>query len=151
MRRNSVAGLTLTGLLMFACAAQAEWPSLNPFATAPKKKSPYNVKDGKSSSWMPSLPSLPTWGKPAAPRGGPTTWQKVKAAPGNMWNSTKKTLSPLNPFAGEPKKTSMYSSSKKQASSGIWPDWMTVEEKDEANKPLTVTDWLNAPKPGQDE
>jgi hypothetical protein len=150
MRRNSVAGLTLTGLLMFACAAQAEWPSLNPFATAPKKKSPYNVKDGKSSSWMPSLPSLPTWGKPA-PRSGPTTWQKVKAAPGNMWNSTKKTLSPLNPFAGEPKKTSMYSSSKKQASSGIWPDWMTVEEKDEANKPLTVTDWLNAPKPGQDE
>jgi hypothetical protein len=147
MHRNFVAGLALTGVLMFACAAQAGWPSLNPFASTPKKKSPYNVSDGKSSSW---LPGLPTWGKPA-PRNGPTTWQKVKAAPGNMWNSTKKTLSPLNPFAGETKKTSMYASPKKQEPSGFWPNWMTVEEKDEASKPLTVTDWLNAPKPGQED
>ena len=150
MRRNSVSALTLTSLLMFACVAQADWPNLNPFATAPKKKSPYNVKDGKSSSWMPTLPSLPTWGKPA-PRSGPTTWQKVKAAPGKALNKTQETLAPLNPFKAQPKRTSMYAGSKKQEPSGFWPNWMTVEEKDEANKPITVTDWLNAPKPGQDE
>jgi len=96
------------------------------------------------------MPSLPTWGKPAAPQRGPSTWQKVKAAPGNMWNSTKKTLSPLNPFKAETKKTSMYMNKKKQEPVGFWPNWMTVEEKDEAG-PITVTDWLNAPKPGQEE
>jgi hypothetical protein len=149
MRRHHTAGLALVGLLAAACAAHAEW-SLNPFASKPKKTSPYKVNDGKSSSWVPSMPSLPTWGKPAAPERGPTTWQKVKAAPGNMWNSTKKTLAPLNPFKAETKKTSLYMSKKPQEPSGFWPNWMTVEEKDEAG-PLTVTDWLNAPKPGGDE
>jgi hypothetical protein len=151
MRPHSVVGLTLTGLLMFASAAQADWPSLNPFATAPKEKSPYNVKDGKSSSWMPSLPSLPTWGKPA-PRNAPTTWQKVKATPGKVMNKTQETLAPLNPFKTQPKKTSMYMSPKKQDEvSGFWPNWMTVAEKNEADQPKTVTDWLNAPKPGDDQ
>jgi hypothetical protein len=149
MLRKFTASLTLIGLLTVACAAHADWPSLNPFASAPKKKSPYNVKDGKSSSWLPSMPSLPTWGK-TTPQRGPTTWQKVKAAPGNMWNSTKKTLAPLNPFATETKKTSLYMNKKKQEPSGFWPNWMTVEEKNEA-EPLTVTDWLNAPTPGQEE
>ena len=150
MCRKFTATLALIGLLTVACAAHADWPNLNPFASAPKKKSPYNVKDNTSSSWMPSMPSLPTWGKPAAPRSGPTMWQKAKAAPGNMWNSTKKTLSPLNPFKAETKKTSMYMSKKQQEPSGFWPNWMTVEEKSEAES-MTVIDFLNAPKPGQDE
>lgn len=149
MRRHHTAGLALVGLLAATCAAHAEW-SLNPFASAPKKKSPYNVKDGKSSSWLPSMPSLPTWGKPAAPQRGPTTWQKVKAAPGSMWNSTKKTLAPLNPFKAETKKTSLHMSKKTQEPGGFWPNWMTVAEKDEG-RPLTVTDWLDAPKPGAEE
>lgn len=151
MHRKFTASLALIGLLAAASAAHADWPSLNPFASKPKKSSPYKVNDGKSSSWLPSMPSLPTWGKPAAPQKGPTTWQKVKSAPGNMWNKTKQTLSPLNPFAGETKKTSMYASAKKQEPTGFWPNWMTVEEKNEADGPRTVTDWLNAPKPGEDE
>lgn len=146
MRRKSVAGLALILVLTTTYAARAEWPSLNPFSTAPKKTSPYNVNDGKASSWW---PSLPTWGKPAAPRRGPTTWQKVKAAPASMMNKTKQTLAPLNPFKTEPKKTSMFMGPKQEEPSGFWPNWMTVEEKDEA-KPLTITDWLNNKKPGEE-
>lgn len=143
MRSNVVAVGTLLLVLAVSGVVRAEgwqWPNLNPFAA--KKSSPYKVKDAGPSSWLPS------WGKPAAPRSGPTTWQKVQAAPGKMYNKTKETLAPLNPFGSQPKKTTSFMGAKKQEeTSGFWPDWMTVEEKEES-KPISVSDWLNAPKPG---
>jgi hypothetical protein len=144
MHRKIVVVGSLLLMLAATGVVQAEgwqWPNLNPFA--PKKTSPYKVNDATSTSW------LPTWGRPAAPRSGPTTWQKVQAAPGKMYNKTKETLSPLNPFKTQPKKTSSFMGAKKQETSGFWPDWMTVEEKEES-KPLSVSDWLNAPKPGDE-
>ena len=145
MRRNVVAAGTLLLVLAVAGVVQAEgwqWPNLNPFA--PKKTSPYKVKDATSTSW------LPTWGQPAAPRKGPTTWQKVQAAPGKMYNKTKETLSPLNPFKTQPTRTSSFMGAKKQQeSSGFWPDWMTVEEKEES-KPISVSDFISQRKPGDE-
>jgi hypothetical protein len=153
MSRTFIASLTLFVLLLATAPAHAEgWgmPNLNPFSSAPKKTTPYKVKDGKSSSWLPSMPTLPGYGS-SAPRRGPTTWDKVKAAPGTMYNKTKQTLSPLNPFATQPKKTSMMvSPKKKDEPSGFWPNWMTVEEKDES-QPITVTDWLGSGKRPGDE
>ena len=145
MSRRIVSALTLVLVLATAVSAQAEgWgmPNLNPFSSGTKKTPSYRVNDGKSGSWLPS------WGRPA-PRSGPTTWQKVKAAPGSMMNKTKETLAPLNPWKATPKKTgSFMGTKKKDETTGIWPTWMTVEEKQEAGGPVSVSDWLNAPKPG---
>jgi hypothetical protein len=146
MRRKLVFVGSLLLMLAVAGSVQAEgwgWPNLNPFAA--KKTSSYRVNDSKSSSWLPS------WGKPVAPQRGPTTWQKVQAAPGKMYTKTKETLSPLNPFKTQPTRTSSFMGAKKQEeeSYGFWPDWMTVEEKEES-KPISVSDWLNAKKPGDE-
>lgn len=149
MRRSFTVGLALAVVVTATCAARADWPSLNPFASTPKKTTTYKVKDDTSSLWWPSLPSLPSWSKPAARR-GPTTWQKVKAAPGNMVTKTGQVLAPLNPFATKPKKTGYYTGSKKQEPSGFWPNWMTVEEKSDVEPPKTVTDWLDAKRPGEE-
>ncbi len=125
MQRLKMAGV----MILFAALATptfAEWPNLNPFSSTKKTT-------GASKSW------LPTWGK-STPRQGPTTWQKMQAAPGNAYRSTKETLAPLNPFKGEPAKTSSYSS--KKESSSWWPSW--GEEKPAPN---SVSDWLDNPRP----
>jgi hypothetical protein len=113
-----------------ASSAAAEWPNLNPFSTTKSSSS-------KSSSWLPS------WGtsKPA-PRKAPTTWQRVQAAPGQMMNKTKETLSPLNPF--KPTSTKKTSGAKPAQSASWFPGWTTQEEK---GPPLTVSDWLDSPRP----
>ena len=150
MSRTFISSLTLLILLLAFCPTRAEgWqmPNLNPFSSTPKKATPYRVTDGKSGSWLPSMPSLPSWGM-SSPRRGPTTWDKVKSAPGNMMNKTKQTLSPLNPFKSQPKKSSHYMGPKKDEPSGFWPNWMTVADKEEAGPPLSVSDWLGAPRPG---
>jgi hypothetical protein len=144
MRRH-VLGFSLVIVLTFACAARADWPNLNPFSSGTKKSTTQKVNNSNSSSWLPS------WGK-SSPQRGPTTWQKIQAAPGNAWNKTKQTLSPLNPFQSQPKKKTSLNTSlkKKNEPSGFWPKWMTVEEKQEMDGPITVSDWLNQSKPGDD-
>jgi hypothetical protein len=138
MYRKSFGVVAGLGVLLAAGTALAEWPSLNPFAAKPQ-----NVSQSNSGSWWPS------WGS-SQPRRGPTTWQKVQAAPGNMMTRTKDTLAPLNPWRPEPKpmgpKLGSNKPKKKSEESGWWPKWMTVEE--EKQPPLTVSDWLDAPRPG---
>jgi hypothetical protein len=142
MCRNFIAGLAVATLLLANGSARAEGWNLNPFASTPKKTTPYKVSDGKSGSWLPS------WGS-SKPRKGPTTWDKVKAAPGTMYNQTKKTLSPLNPFPTHPKKTSMHGKPKKDEVAGFWPNWMTVEEKQETQT-MSASEFIAQRKPGDE-
>jgi hypothetical protein len=143
MQRKLVGSIAAAMVMLAAIAAQGEewqWPNLNPFSSS--KPSNLAKRESNNSSWW---PSLPTMGKPS-PRRGPTTWQRIQAAPGNVMNKTKETLSPLNPFQEEPKRSGMSGSSKKkQAESSWWPKWMTAEE--EKGPPLTITDWLSNPRP----
>ena len=108
-----------------------------------KKTSPYKVNDGKTGSWLPGFGKSTT-----TRRSGPTTWQRVQSAPANMYNKTKETLAPLNPFRSEPRKTSFFNGPQQQEeSTGWWPSWMTSEEEQSNDRPTTVSDWLAAPRP----
>jgi hypothetical protein len=147
MQRRIVGIVAVLVLAGWSAAAQAEdwqWPNLNPFKSSKPKSLARNVGTDSRSSWLPS------WGS-AKPQRGPTTWQKVQAAPGNMLNKTKETLAPLNPFRSEqPKQRSQFAlgsstSKKAETNDSWWPQWITSEPQKE--RPLSVTDWLDAPRP----
>lgn len=139
---RSVLCAGIAALIVFAVAeSRAEWPTWNPFASS---ASAANNVNGNSKSWW------STWGS-SSPRQGPTTWQRMQSAPSTMMNKTKQTLAPLNPFRQEQKPTTpagfMSSSNKKKtpAKSASWFKWSS--EKEEQGPPLTVSDWLDAPRP----
>jgi hypothetical protein len=147
MNRMLLGAVTVALLVLTAGESRAEWSSWNPFASSTTKSSSQRISGSSATSWWPS------WGKSTASRGGPTTWQRVQAAPSTMYNKTKETLSPLNPFKQEQKPVTpagyLGSSNKRKtpAKSASWFPFWSSEEEEAKGPPLTVSDWLDAPRP----
>jgi len=63
---------------------------------------------------------------------------------------TKQVLSPLNPWKTQSRKTSLYTGPKKNDPQGVWPSWMTVEDKKQMDGPTTVSDFISQRRPGDE-
>jgi hypothetical protein len=129
-------GWVIVGLLMVCAAtpvgAESSWkmPNLNPFAKDSTK--PTTTK--KSSGFtMPNL--IPSWGKPSKrPSSEPSTWTKFNTGTKQFFAKTKDVLTPWDD-----------SPATKKEKKSFFTGWLT--EKEEVQKPRSVSEFLAQPRP----
>jgi hypothetical protein len=130
--------------MVFICSASAvraegwKMPDLNPFDN--NRQTTPNT--GTSKSWLPSWKSNPNGT-------GTKMWNKVKQAPSDMANGTKRAMNAVNPFKGASTTNSRpltgSNLDKPQPTKKWFAGWGASEE--EQNPPQTVSDFIAGPRP----